>query len=200
MKRSTAIRHLIEIGDEASARLHLRTTAIGWPLDKIWAGGAFLDSVDEFDHGQVVLRLGLPVRELPWLAAHPAGEWIGDQLRLGKRPMLWTYRPTEWPAWNCRARRVVRFWSAANGTDADAVDALRQRSHVHVDEPGHEEFAAQLTMELELAMRHLRATVDRYWDRDWRDENRGYTTPEDQLWRAAAAISELDAALNSSGE
>ena len=34
---------------------------------------------------------------------------------------------------------------------------------------------------------------------DWREENRGDTTAEDQLWLAAAAVSELDAALNSPG-
>jgi hypothetical protein len=59
----------------------------------------------------------LPPAELPWLAIHPTAEWIGEQLRLGKRPLWCSYRPLTWPPWNCRDRRVVRFWSATSGID-----------------------------------------------------------------------------------
>jgi hypothetical protein len=105
--------------------------------------------------------------------------------------------PDRLAAWNCRAPRVVRFWSATSGTHEAAIEALRLRSPIEVVEPSAEELRVQLAVELDSAKDHLRAIVDRYWDRDWRDDNRGYTTPEDQLWRAAAAVSELEAALSS---
>jgi hypothetical protein len=39
---------------------------------------------------------------------------------------------------------------------------------------------------------HLRYVVDRYWDRDWRSNHKGFGTyPEDHLWRAATAVVDL---------
>ena len=39
--------------------------------------------------------------------------------------------------------------------------------------------------------------VQRYWDRDWRRQHKGYDeSPEDHLWRAAAAVSEMQDALD----
>jgi len=49
---------------------------------------------------------------------------------------------------------------------------------------------------LPVSRRHLRAVVDRYWDRDWRREHKGYDeSPEGHLWRAAAAVAEIQDAL-----
>lgn len=56
--------------------------------------------------------------------------------------------------------------------------------------------ARQLHAELPVSRRHLRAVVDRYWDRDWRREHKGYDeSPEGHLWRAAAAVAEIQDAL-----
>jgi hypothetical protein len=71
MKRSTAIRHLVELADVASDGLRLATTEIGWPLVELWVTGALIDPVDELEHGSVVLMIELPPDELPWLAVHP---------------------------------------------------------------------------------------------------------------------------------
>ena len=39
--------------------------------------------------------------------------------------------------------------------------------------------------------------IDRYWDGDWRGEHKGHgESPEDHLWRAAAAVSEMQDALD----
>lgn len=51
---------------------------------------------EEIDHGTVVLMIDLPPDELPWLAAHPTAEWVGDQLRLGKRSILDQYWDRDW--------------------------------------------------------------------------------------------------------
>ncbi len=113
------------MAEVANDRLRLRPTEIGWPLDEMWATGALLEPADEIDHGTVVLMIDLPPDELPWLAVHPTAEWIGEQLRLGKRPISWIYRPMTWPAWNVRDRQVTRFWSAESGLDHAVIDGLR---------------------------------------------------------------------------
>ena len=199
MKRSTAIRHLVEMAEVATDQLRFRSTEIGWPLDEMWVAGALLEPADEIDHGTVILMIDLPAEELPWLAAHPTAEWVGEQLRLGKRPFSWTYRPTAWPAWSYRNRRVARFWSAASGLDHAVIDALRSGAVADKIEPDGGELAEQLRVELEVAKAHLQSILESYWDRDWRRDNRHHTSPEDQLWRAATAVNELDAAITEHG-
>jgi hypothetical protein len=199
VKRSTAIRHLVEMAEEASDRLRLRDTDIGWPLEELWVAGDLLGPADTLDAGTVVLVLDVPSDEMPWLAVHPAGEWVGDVLRAGKRPLLWCYRPLAWPVWNPRHRRVTRFWSASAGVDAAAIEALQSRrlDSVSVVEPSINELDEQLREELAVSRRHLRTMLDDYWSHDWRREHKGYDeSPEDHLWRAAMALTEIQDALD----
>jgi hypothetical protein len=93
----------------------------------MWVGGELLGSADALEVGSVVLVLDVPAAELPWLARHPVGEWVGDQLRLGKRPMLWSYRPVGLPVWGPDQKQLVRFWTSADGTNHAVIDALRDR-------------------------------------------------------------------------
>jgi hypothetical protein len=113
VKRSTTIRHLVEMAEVATERMRLRETDIGWPLEEMWMTGELLGFADPIETRAVVLVLDLPAEDLPWLILHPAGEWVGDQLRLRKRPLRWCYRPMTWPVWNHEHRRLVRFWSAS---------------------------------------------------------------------------------------
>lgn len=199
VKRSTAIGHLVEMADVASERLRLRDTDIGWPLEELWVTGDLLSLADTMEAGSVVLVLDVPADELPWLAIHPAGEWVGDQLRLGKRPIRWCYRPLAWPVWNHEHRRLTRFWTASTGLDTEVFDALRSRrlDRVVVVEPSAQELVVQLRDELTVSRRHLRNVLDSYWDRDWRQEHKGYDeSPEDHLWRAATAVEDMHAALD----
>ncbi len=53
----------------------------------------------------------------------------------------------------------------------------------------------QLAVELEAAKAHLQSILERYWGQSWRRDNHHHTSPEDQLWRAAAAVNELDTAI-----
>lgn len=105
MKRSTAIGHLVEMAEVASQWLEVGGPS-RWPLSEMWVTGELLTLAETLDSGAVVLVLDLPVEELPWLAMHPTGESIGHQLRLGKRPIRWCYRPRAWPVWNCQDRRL----------------------------------------------------------------------------------------------
>lgn len=196
MKRSTAIRHLVEMATEASDMLRMRDTDIGWPLFEMWATGELLDSVAEVESGTVILLLDVAPGELPWMARHAAGEWVGDRLRLGKRPMLWCYRPSVWPAWNARHRQVVRFWSAGDGLDELVIDRLRSGAGVAAEDPGDEAVRQQLIEERSVGHVHLRRIVDSYWDHEWRRNHRGQEA-EDALWRASAGLIEIDDALAS---
>ena len=191
MKRSTAIGHLVEMAEVATERMRLRRTDIGWPLEELWASGELLGLADTVEAGSVALVLDLPADELPWLALHPTGEWVGEQLRLGKRPIQWCYRPLTRPVWNHEHRRLVRFWTAASGLDADVIEALRSRrlDRVVVVEPSAQELVVQLREELAPSRRRLRSVLDGYWEHDWRREHKGYDeSPENHLWRAATAV------------
>ena len=146
VKRSTAVRHLVEMATVANDRLALRDSEVGWPLEELWVGGELLELPSDLEAGSVVLVLDLPPEELPWLAMHPAAEWVGAQLRLGKRHFFWSYLPVLWPVWNQRNRRVARFWSAPSGIDTAVLDALRDGrvEEVPVVEPSTDEVADQL--------------------------------------------------------
>lgn len=199
MKRSTAIGHLVEMAEVATERLRLRESDIGWPLEEMWVTGDLLGDADTLDAGAVVLVLDLPAEQMSWMAIHPAGEWVGDDLRLGKRPLLWCYRPLSWPVWNHQHQRLVRFWSAQGGLDTTVIDGLRSRQcdRLAVTEPSREALIEQLREELSVSRRHLRAVSNHYWDRDWRRRHSGFErSPEDHLWRAAAAVVEIWDALD----
>ena len=43
----------------------------------------------------------------------------------------------------------------------------------------------------------LRAILDGYWDPNWRRDHKGYDeSPEDHLWRAATAVTDILDTLN----
>jgi hypothetical protein len=127
-----------------------------------------------------------------------AGEWAGELLRLGKRPLPWCYRSSRWPVWNHANRRLVRFWSAEDGTEDAVLDALRtgQLGRLDVVEPSADALAEQLRVDLAASLAHLREVTDHYWDHDWRRTQTGVDgSPEDHLWRAAMAVTEIQDAL-----
>ena len=195
MRRSTAIRQLVEVADAANELLAGRSDDFPMPLVEMWVAGELLDRDPELDHGDVVLLYDLRPGELPWLALHPTADWIARELRLGKRPILWVDRPAAWPAWNCRHARVARFWTARDGLDEPVIEALRSGTPPEVIVPSTDAFVAQCHVELAVAKAHLQSIVGRYWDHDWRRAHRHVTAPEDHLWRAAQALLELDAAI-----
>src|SRR5438270_10065397 len=157
------------MADASTESLRLRDTGIDWPLQELWVTGELLESPDTLEWGSVVLVLDLPADELTWLAKHPTGEWISSQLRLGKRPFAWAYRPAAWPVWNHQNRRLTCFWSADLGKHMDVLQLLQQRSvdRLPLVEPPVEALLEQLTEELTASRRHLRQVLDKYWEPDW---------------------------------
>lgn len=198
MKRSTAIGHLVEMAGTASQWFEV-SGRDRWPLNEMWVGGELLTLAETLDVGAVVLVLDLPAEELPWLAMHPTAESIGYQLRLGKRPLHWCYRPRAWPVWNHQNRRLARFWTAEDGVDSSTIDALQSRrlDRLDVVEPSDDDLAGQLRDELAVSRRHLRTMLNDYWERDWRRDHKGFDeSPQDHLWRAASAVTDILDALD----
>ena len=186
------------MAEEATGRLPLRSSELGWPLTELWVTGDLLDPTDVVEDNAVILVLDVLAEELPWLAQHPAGEWVGDVLRAGKRPFLWSYRSQHGPVGNHRNRRLVRFWCASSGLDEEVIEGLRHRRLVElpVVEVADDQLALELPAELERSRRHLRTVVDGYWSPGWRRAHKGYDrSPEDTLWRAASAVTEMEEAL-----
>jgi hypothetical protein len=125
---------------------------------------------------QVLVQV--PAAELPWLARHPVGERVGEQLRLGKRPMLWSYRPAGLPV----GGPTTASWCAsgrADGNDHAVIDALRHRRFdgLTIVEPTDEELTTQMPDELKRSRRHLRSILDAA-----------------DSWRESVAISSIEAA------
>lgn len=117
--------------------------------------------------------------------------------------MSWWYRPLTWPVWTHGHRRLVRFWSADGGLDAEVIDALRtlQFDRLAVVEPSTEALVEQLREELAVSRSHLRRILDRYWDEGWRETHKGCDeSPEVHLWRAATAVAEMGDALDELAE
>jgi hypothetical protein len=198
VKRQTAVRHLDEVGALATDRMRLRGSGFAWSVEELWVSGDLLTDAASVEVAAIVMGLDLPPDQLPWLALHPDAEWYAHELRLPKRPLSWCYRPLAWPPWSVAHRRVVRFWTATAGTDRGTLEALSSptANAEHVVEPSSDQLAAQLGTELPVSRQHLRTTLDRYWDREWRRRHRVQDAgPEDHLWRAAAAVQELEDAL-----
>jgi hypothetical protein len=181
----------------ADERLRLRDTEIGWPLDEIWVAGELLDEVEALESGCVVLSLDLTPDELPWRVDHPTAAWIGSDLRLGKRPFSWCYRPSVWPAWNAANGRVLRIWSETGGADGDAIELLAQRlvGDVAIVQPTDTDLTEELELELAVSRVHLGSVLDGYWDIEWRRDHKWGDGPEDHLWRAAQGVREIEEAL-----
>jgi hypothetical protein len=110
VKFTTAVGHLESVGRQADRDLRLRDTDIDWPLAELWVGGALLEGPAEVEATPLILTLDAPPEELLWLALHPAGDWICEELGITKLPISARYRPAVYPAWNCRDRHVLRFW------------------------------------------------------------------------------------------
>jgi hypothetical protein len=189
------MRHLVELADAANEIVAVGIGDFQAPLVEMWVAGELLDGADELDVGELILLFDIPPDELPWLSLHPTASWIAERMRLGKRPIRWVDRPSAWPSWNCRNARVARIWTARDGLDEAAIEALQAGRALDVVAPDPDAFVAQCQVELDVAMAHLRSVVARYWDHDWRRDHRYDSAPEDHLWRAAQAVIDLDAAI-----
>jgi hypothetical protein len=197
VKRSTALRHVAELVQEADRLSHLPGD-LAFPLAELWVGGDLVDGADQIEWPLVVVRLDIPADELPQLALHPTVAACESYLRLDKRPVDARWRSRQAPAWDHEVRRVARVWSAQTGSDDLALHRLRTNtvSESMIQTPTTAELHEFLVDALPRAERHLGEVLDGYWEPGWRRAHRGYgTQPEHHLWRAAEAVRSLREAL-----
>jgi hypothetical protein len=203
MKRSSAVRHLVELADEAARLAALPAEEFDVPLRELWVGGDLVTAVSDIEHVVVILMLDVPAAELPEIALHEVERGIAWMLRLHNRPAICRSRPVSRPPWSHLERRVARFWSADGGPETATIDGLRRAdlAGVHVVEPGPAELASWLREQIAVSEAHLREVLDRYWEGSWRRRHSGDGIhPDDHLWRAAWAVQSMRDALAELGE
>jgi len=194
VKRSTAVRHLVGLAEEGDRLAAMPN--FEWPLREMWAADEVLESTATLDAVTVILMLGVPVDELPWLALHPAELAVAETLRLPKLPVQRYARSVDAPAWNPIHRRVVRFWDGTAGLDGEVIEALQAGKPVAGVEPPADEYLRQMGVEVTQCRAHLDMVLDRFWEPGWRRKHRAAGIyPEDHLWRAAQAVRDIEAAL-----
>jgi hypothetical protein len=199
MKRSTAMSRLGDVSDALDR-------AAEWPEVSVVGGyvfGALLEPGAVLDRVEIALVVAAPADAVPWMARPARLEALAELLRLQKLPVLWWWRPVEWPVWNHTIRRAVRFWSANGGRDQRGFDGLAggRLDTSEVAAPAiRDDLLAQVVVERDTARRHLAEVTELFYDRDWRRECRGGEYPESHLWWAAAAYLELDDAARNVDE
>ena len=195
MKFSTAVGRLGSVAESLSAA----EAWDGFIITDAFVFGELLNGPDSLDAVSVAFVVDLPVAEVPWHAHPPAAEALGRLLRLDKVPVVRRWRPTGWPVWNHEISRAVRFWSSSEGNEDDALALLKQRRFeelTYVAPPDREAYLNQLRVERDASRHHLHRILDRYHDREWQRDHRGFGWhPEDHLWWAAEAHLELDEAI-----
>ena len=195
MKRSTAISRLTDIADGLDRAVQWsEVTVVG-----AYVFGRLLESDAQVERIELALVVAESFEIVPWMARPARLEALAETLRLPKLPVSWWWRPADWPVWNHSISRAVRFWSADGGRDQPALEGLAagRLENVAVQAPANRgELAVQLSIERDVARRHLVTVTESFYDPDWRREHRGGGSyPENDLWAATSAFLELDDTL-----
>jgi hypothetical protein len=199
MKRSTAVKHVEHIATEATRQAGLWPD--GWSLESMWIADDILDAPDTLNVVTVVMRVDIPVEDLPWRTLNRLEVAIAETLRIDKLPIWRHGRPSAWPAWNAENRRVQRFWHITEGTDTEAIETLRQGIPLEPIAVEPHVFIEQMQTEYGVSRAHLHTVLDEYWEGSWRREHKGYGIhPEDHLWRAAYGLQQIEEALGTTDE
>ena len=162
-------------------------------LCEAYVFGDVLGGADPIEYLEVAFALNLPPEDVPWCSQPPGTPWLVDSLRLDKGGFAYWWRSRHEPVWNSVIREPVRFWSL-DGTDEQVLDALRDRRFADLRRltASPAEQLGRAEDELDRAESHLRAVRELYWDRDWRNEHRGFGRyPEHHLWEATDGYLEL---------
>lgn len=192
MKRSTAISRLGDVADgldRAKQWQHAKVTAA-------YVYGALLDGADDLEWVELAVVVDEPAAAVPWLSRPAHLEAMARLLRFNKLPLVWRWRPAEWPVWNHQITRAACFWTIDSGRDQSVFDALSAQAgdHLSIIESGDAgALRAQAEIERAAARAHLAEVTAMFDDRDSRRDHTGDGDyPEDTLWAAATAFIELD--------
>lgn len=155
--------------------------------------GELLDGADPIDSIELAFVLNLPPDEVTWESQPRGTEWLVDSLRLDKGGFGYWWRSRHVPVWNHHIRGPVRFWSL-DGPDDAVLRALSERRFDELPRlsASPSDARAHTAAELDVALAHLRAVHDEYWEREWRRDHRGGGRhPENHLWEAVDGYLDL---------
>lgn len=196
MKRSTAIGRL---GDICEGLDRVKQ----WAAVSVTAGylyGALLDGDDNLEYVSIALVVDEPAERVPWMSRPAHLEAMAKLMRLDKLPVVWRWRPAEWPVWNHQIHRAGCFWSREGGLDQTVIDALTSRvtDGLRLAHPADPDgVRRQVEIERATARTHLADVTAKFDDREWRRDHTGDGSyPEDTLWAAGAGFIDLDDWLN----
>lgn len=199
MRRSTGIGRLGEVGEGLDR-------AKQWSVVSVTAGyvyGALLDGDHDLEYVSIALVVDELAERVPWMSRPAHLEAMAKLLGLDKLPIVWQWRPAEWPVWNHQIDRAACFWSRDGGLDQTVIGALNARvtDGVQIAHPADADgLRRQVEIEHASARKHLAEVTAMFGDREWRRGHRGDGSyPEDTLWAAAAGFIELDDWLNRPG-
>ena len=145
----------------------------------------------------VAVALDLPSDHVPWRCVPPAWRTAAEYLRLDRRPVGLAWRSARIAVANHVIRRPLRFWTAGEGVDENAIAAFAAGDcdQLRAAEPAAGLFAERLAGELAVSLAHLRETEARYYDHGWRREHKGGGFyPEHALHDAVSGYLDLLAA------
>jgi hypothetical protein len=196
MRRASAIRHLTAIaeGCQRMAGLWEEEDDCQPFVAAVYAFGELVDGAAEVECAHVAFVLNLPADEVTWGSVPDGSAWLVNMLRLDKIPVLRYWRPVGSPVTNHLIVRPLRIWSADDGIEEQALEALRSGSceSLRLPSPPVQEAEAQLTTELAASLAQLQAVEANYWEPKWRREHRGGGIyPESHLWEAVHGYLEL---------
>ena len=90
--------------------------------------GALVDGADDLEYVSIGLVVDEPAERVPWMSRPAHLEALAKFIRLDKLPIVWHWRPAEWPVWNHQIPRAACFWTSDNGVDHVVIEALRSSS------------------------------------------------------------------------
>ena len=195
MRHQTAVRRLRTVAERcqhASGLWRDEPFLVG-----AYAFGDVLEPVADAPAVQMAFVLNLPADELTWCAEPQSCVGLPHLLEIDKAPVEWYLRPAVWPVSNHMIHRPLRVWSL-DGPDTAALDALERGAaeDLRMPAPTAAQLHEQLTEELSASLAHLRRVEAGFWERDWRNANRGHGVhPENHLWDAAHGYLDLLAAV-----
>jgi hypothetical protein len=205
VKRSTAVRHLVEMTADCEA-LNERLDVVDSTMrvTQLWAYGDILDPRatwgDDRTFTRAAVVVTVPESETAWLAP-PAGlEWAGSMVRWDKRPVHVVWRSADAPVWNHLVRRPLLLWEAGTGPSALAIEALRDGADLaplRLPEPSEDELRERLEREAAVSLAAVRRAADEFERKRWRRAD--HLQLADSLWAVTQGYLDVLDALSELG-
>jgi hypothetical protein len=204
VKRSTAVRRLVEMTDECAGlneRFEVIDSAIR--VTALWAYGRILDAESSWGDEPFVRAAAvvtLPEADLPWLARPAEVRWMEQMVRWDKLPVHVVWRSAEAPVWNHFVWRPLLLWDVETGPQGPAIDALRAGADIdalRLPAPTDAELGRRLERECEVSFVALAAAASAYEEKRWRRAN--HLELADTLWATADGYVSVRTALERHG-